>query len=285
MRAALAIAGLTLASAHARADAMSDRCVDANTNGQALRLDGKLGDARVQLEACTDPRCPAIVRDDCASRLRELDAVEPTMILALDAPPGGPVTVSIDGKPVAHALEGPFRVDPGTHLFLFTRDGQEAVSRTFVVREGEKNRREKIVLPPPPARLPAPGPVAAAPEQASAGSPRKTAGLVVGAVGLTTLAVGAVFGLLTSAASRRQQDACASPTSCSDRAQALSEHDTAQTDGAISTVGFVAGGALLVGGALLYLTAPSVAEPAAPRVSLAPAVGPREGGMSLRLVF
>jgi len=209
------------------------------------------------------------------------------MVLELDAPPGRPITVSVDGKPVNGALAGPFRVDPGTHLFMFTRDGQEAVSRTFVVREGEKDRHERIVFPavtvaPSPAPSPAP---TLPPSAVPSGSPRRTAGLVVGAAGVVSLGVGAVFGLLTSAASRRQETSCASPTSCNDRAQALSEHSTALTDGAISTVAFVAGGALLVGGALLFFTAPKDGEVVAPRVSVAPALAPGGGAMSVRVAF
>jgi hypothetical protein len=270
---ALCVAGLALSATNARADATSDRCVDANTNGQALRLDGKLAEARAQLEGCIDPQCPSIVQSDCMTRLADLDAAQPTMVLELEAPPGGPVTVSIDGKPVTLTPGTPLRVDPGTHLFMFTRDGQEAVSRTFVVREREKDRHEKIVL-----SVTVTGAGAVAPSD----SPRRTVGVVVGAAGVATLAVGAVFGLLTSAASRRQQNDCASAANCSDRAEAVSDHSAAQTDGAISTVAFVVGGALLLGGGLLFFTAP---RDTPSRVSLAPTVGPRGATMSLRLAF
>ena len=45
----------------------------------------------------------------------------------------------------------------------------------------------------------------------------------------------------------------------------------------IATVGFIAGGVLLAGGAALYLTAPRAGE-----VAIAPSLGDRSAGLSMR---
>jgi hypothetical protein len=52
------------------------------------------------------------------------------------------------------------------------------------------------------------------------------------------------------------------------------------TDGAISTVGFIAGGVLLAGGVTLFFTAASGAERPSARASLAPTFDSHGAGMA-----
>lgn len=115
-------------------------------------------------------------------------------------------------------------------------------------------------------------------------STQKVLGLVVGGVGVAGLAVGGVFGLLTSSSYSSQKDNCASPETCANREGALSDHDSAVTNGTISTIGFIGGGALLVGGAVLFLTAPK-ASSSSTGLTVAPSVTASEGGFSVRGVF
>src|SRR5208283_503062 len=85
----------------------------------------------------------------------------------------------------------------------------------------------------------------------------KILGLTTGAVGVAGLAVGGIFGALTLTAVNQQKTDCSSASACSNRAQALSDHSTVSTDSTVSDVGFIAGGALLAIGAVLFFTAPS----------------------------
>jgi hypothetical protein len=62
-----------------------------------------------------------------------------------------------------------------------------------------------------------------------------------------------------------------------------SDHDTAETDGAISTVAFVAGGALVAAGLFLYLTGgPSDGQASTTTgIAVEPTLGPGHAGFSL----
>ena len=254
------VLGITLAAAPAQADMTKDQCVDANGDAQELRGEGKLSAAREKLRACASPSCPAMVRDDCVRRLDELERAQPTIAFEVKDAWGADVSavkVAVDSKPLTDRLDGTaLRVDIGQHVFTFEVAGQAPVTRTLVLTEGEKGRREVIAIggAKSPASVPAPSaaPVAATgvsmhpvTETSETESPpagggvetRKLLGLVAGGVGVAGLAVGSVFGVLTLSEKSQQQKDCASSASCTGagHTQALSDHSLGMTDATIST--------------------------------------------------
>ena len=144
------VALLALAPAPAFADLTKGQCVDANTTGQNLRREGKMSLAREQLRACASPSCPAMVRDDCTKRLDELERAQPTIIFDVKDLAGRDVSsvqVVVDGRALADRLDGTaLGVDPGEHAFTFVVAGQAPLTQTFVIKEGEKERRERILV-------------------------------------------------------------------------------------------------------------------------------------------
>jgi hypothetical protein len=301
-RASLLIA-MAVAPVTAHADVTKGQCVDANSNGQSLRLDGKLAAARHELQLCSDAACPAVVRTDCAQRMDELERAQPTIVFDVKDGSGADliaVNVTVDAHPLAEKLDGTaMRVDPGEHTFTFTVPGQEPVSRSFVVKEGEKGRRERIVIGSVPASTPPPhgteetagGPAAEA--HTSGLGTQKIVGLTAGGLGIAGIAGGSVFGLMTFAAASDQNSDCSSTNGCPHRSSANSEHATGSTDGAVSTVAFIAGGALLVTGVTLFFTAhsgsehpaPSARTDTPPQLTVLPALDRDFAGMSLRGEF
>jgi hypothetical protein len=294
---------LMIASGVARAEMTKAQCIDANTKGQDFRRDGKLSAAREQLRACADPSCPGIVRDDCTRRLDEVERAQPTVAFEVRDAAGADVsavTVTMDGKPLAEGLGGTaLPVDIGAHVFAFTVAGQEPVVRTLLVTEGEKGRRERIVVgttPSPSTERPAATgePKAAPPAEegrSSTAEPvpaggsmttQKVLGLVTGCAGLAGIAAGSVFGLMTLSEKSQQESDCASASACTDHTKAVSDHSTGLTDSTVSTAGFIAGGALLVGGAVLFFTAHSSDTSATTGLLVIPSLAPGGGGMSLR---
>jgi len=201
----------------------------------------------------------------------------------------------VDGVPVvlrqsADAME----IDPGEHTFVFEAPGRRAVTRTFVLRETEKNRLEHIVLVPPPPPAPAEGPdpaeptpVEAPPEGAGGGglSERKIWSLVVAGVGVAGLATGAVLGLDAASDLSAQKRDCGSAASCPDHALALSDHAAMQTSGTWSTVAFAAGGACLAGAAWLFFTDPPAPSRSATGLAVAPTIGRSSTGLVVRGEF
>jgi hypothetical protein len=280
----LVTGALALASPEALA-ITKDQCVDANTRAQSLRREGKLVAAREQLKLCIDSQCPGIVRDDCTQRLDELERAQPTIVFDAKSVAGDDIAfvhVAVDGVPLADLLDGrALAVDPGQHVFRFEVPGQAPTTYRFVLKEGEKDRRERIVLAGAVEPVP---PGAGSTAEPARGQSQRVAAIVLGAAGLAGLGVGAVFGVLTIHDWSKSKSECSSPT-CTDTEYlaALSDHDRAETAGTISTVAFIAGGVLLATGLVMWLTSPSSSrEPAhAASARLSPAVGPGVAGFSL----
>jgi hypothetical protein len=281
-------------------DATVSQCVDANTKAQILRRAGQLAAARQELSMCGDPRCPRMVRSDCAQRLDELNRAQPTIVFDAKDTAGADVVavvVTIDGRPFTDRLDGsPIEVDPGPHTFMFIVAGQAPVTRSLVVKEGARGRLERVVLAPAPASAPGTfGSPAEAPrtgqtsERARGLGREQIAGIALAGIGVGGVVLGATYGLLAKSAWDDAKARC-NAASCpeSSRGQAVSQRSTAVTDGTVSTVGFIAGGILLAGGIALAIVAPrvrerSVGEPTALRLS--PAVGPATVGLDLRGEF
>lgn len=298
----LAGALVALTSSPAHAESTKVQCIQANTNAQSMRREGKLAAARAELRACSDAKCPALVSADCAKRLDELENAQPTVIFDVFDTSGhevNGVSITIDGLRLVDKLEGTsLPVDLGEHAVTFTAEGRPAVTQKLTFREGEKARHVRVTLDSAPGTAAAPPPPAAAPEQATtsneqapssepaagrtSGGTQRTVGYIVGGVGLAGLAVGGIFGYLTINAKDRQVENCSNPTDCPDYSGASDAHHEGNTYGTISTVAFIAGGAATVTGIVLLLTAkPGNRGVAAARLTLAPAIGPSAAGARL----
>jgi hypothetical protein len=171
------------ASADGSAEAIDNRCAAASDHAQSLERDGKLREARAELAKCSEPTCPSPIRDECLQRRASVDTALPTIVLAAKDSAGNDIAavrVIVDGELFAERIEGrPLPIDPGAHHVVFQAPGFVPVQTTWVIMQGEKDRRERVVfpsalaLPPPAAARPAPAlatrpvsPVAPAPAQA-----------------------------------------------------------------------------------------------------------------------
>jgi hypothetical protein len=81
-----------------------------------------------------------------------VNAAIPTVVFEAKDASGNdlvPVDVKMDGKLIAERLDGTaLSIDPGEHAFTFASAGKTSVQKHFVIHEGEKNRRERIVFAP-----------------------------------------------------------------------------------------------------------------------------------------
>jgi hypothetical protein len=249
-----------------RADDAS--CVAATEQAFTLRQQGKLHDALKQLAACADTTCPDEVKQECAKRIADIDAAMPSLILAAKDLGGNDidaVEVTMDGQPFAGRLDGrPITVDPGEHKFHYVVSHAPPAEKTLIVREGERGRRESIVIQLAP---PKPVPFWSTP---------RVLGLVSGVVGLAGIGVGAVFGGYAAGAQSQEQSNC-SPSSCLHPGQASTDYDYARQNATASTVLFISGGVLAATGVILWLLAPKHTLAVSPSAWL-------HGG-SLRVVF
>jgi hypothetical protein len=181
-------------------------------------------------------------------------------------------TVSVDGKTVAATdLTSGVTLNPGAHDVRGQR-GQDVVSMNVALQEGEtktvtlefKSEAPPVEPPPPVAPVtPATTPPPMAPLRDSfpasgqdTGSGKRTVGWVLLGIGGVGVGVGAVTGLLASNKKTDLEKVCHPDVShCPESAR--TEVDEYNTQRTVSTIGFIAGGVGLAGGALLLLTAPS----------------------------
>jgi hypothetical protein len=281
------LAGLLLPSPSRADDAA---CVAASEQGLTLRQQGKLHGALQQLAACADASCPAEVKAECAKRIGDVDAAMPTLVLAATDGAGNDlrdVKVSMDGAPLATTLDGrPLKIDPGEHTFRFEAAGQPPVDKKLVLREGEKDRRESVMIGTPAPAPPPAAPPAAAPSPEPAPGPswwttQRTLAVIGGGLGVAGLALGGVFGGLAISDQNMEKSNCASG-GCPNRPQAQADYNTGNDNATASTVSFIAGGALLAAGAVLFFTAKDPASTAtAGRLYLAPSTTGRGPGLVL----
>jgi hypothetical protein len=317
----LAFAALATAAtrpARAAEPTMSE-CLSANESAIALRGDHKLRRARDQALVCAASSCPAEVRDACQLRVRDINATMPSLVFLAKDGAGHDlvaVRVSMDGEPIGERLDGTaIAVDPGQHVFTFEVAGRKPVEQSFVISEGQRDRREAITIAAATTGAPAPlvppgtpstasspvepspaaslvttgatGETSAAPYSPGAG--QRMAGVVAGAVGVVGLGLGAVFGGVAAAKWSSAKSACnGQPVSCTTDPNSVGfqDQDSATTMATLSTVSFIAGGVLAVGGVVVFLTAPTRSSAEAPasarRVEVVPTGGTSGAGMMLR---
>jgi hypothetical protein len=245
--------GLVLLTARgAAADPPKAACVHAAEEGQRLRAEGKLREARESFTACAAERCPALVRSDCSGWLAEVEAAVPTVVIrAIPAEAQGrelyEVEVRVDGVVQASKLDGrELPVNPGEHHFAFGAPGRVPAEDDIVIRVGEKHRLLTVSLflvNPPPAPVIV-KPVSPPPEPRM-GTAVKALLIGGGVVLAGGIAVGASGWLKERSLRRNCAPACAE-----------SEVDTARLQLRIADVSMLVGAAALAGAGVLHWTRP-----------------------------
>lgn len=161
-------------------------------------------------------------------------------------------------EPGHHTLE--IRFEPPTSPETRTIDAVAGATQTVLIDRPSAPAPAPAPAAPSPAPSPAPGPSLHETTPASpAGATQRWVGIGVAGAGVVGVAVGAVFGVITMGKASTLKSSCASYPRCSDAsfASAQATYDSGHTSATISTVGFIAGGLLVAGGAVVYFTAPS----------------------------
>ena len=231
--------------------------------GECYQRKGQLASAWVQYREAaslaasrSDERRAQLAREKAATLEPKLGRIK------IHAPRD--VTVERDGAPVDVALfDTDVPVDAGAHVIEAKAAGKKPWRTTVASKDGELARVDVPALedapttaaaavPPKDASPPPPPPAS------DSGGSLRIAGLVVAGVGVVGLGLGTFFALDASSKWSSVTDKCPDKV-CPDAAtrdSVASTKDSAATSATLGTVGFVAGGALLVGGAILFFTAP-----------------------------
>ncbi len=154
--------------------------------------------------------------------------------------------------------------DPGAHTVAASAAGRQPWSASVVVAEGKTT----VVTVPDLAPLPASAAPPARPEPVAADhadlSPppsepghglgaQRVLALVSAGLGVAGIGVGTAFGLVSMSQHSHASSLCPAQT-CADSTGSAAWHD-AVVSGNVATIGFIAGGVGLVGGAVLWLSA------------------------------
>jgi len=247
------------------ADADVDSCRAAFDDSERILKASKPGevdlfDARDKLRICAQPVCAEWMRDDCAKSLVALQERIPTVVVTAADASGHDVN---DAQVLVDGVVFSARIDPGQHevrpgLRKFTcvyADGSRVdVPRTFAERQHLSVRCElplqKAIVAPvgTPSSTPLPSP----PTDAAPGSsPLRWIGVGAIGAGVVGLTIGTIFGIKASA---NKSDAKCDANGACDPGP-LGDARSAAT---VSTIGFVSGGILAVGGILMTVLAPKV---------------------------
>jgi hypothetical protein len=248
-----------------------EACVASSESAQKLRTQKKLRAARKELVSCAQEICPAVVKKDCVTWLKEVDDSLPTVIVAARDGSGNDLTdvrVTVDGELLAERIEGSaLAVDPGAHTFKFESAGTTVESKVLI-RETEKNRVitvtigekpkpiDKPIEAPPPAKTPDAPP--------SRGIP--TGAYVFGAVAAASFVGFAYFGLSGRADRDSLKETCAPYCNKDDEKPARTKLMLADVSLA---VGIVSLGIATV----MVLTAPSEPKKTGMRIDAVPVAG------------
>jgi hypothetical protein len=290
---AIAACGVIVFAPPARAaEPTKTQCIDANEAAQPLRKSGKLRAAEERLLVCVRASCPPVVRDDCAQRLTEVRAAEPTVVFVVKDESEhdlSAVRVTMDGVELATKLDGTaIAVDPGEHLFVFEAEGRLKEARTLMLNEGDRGRQERIVLVSPVVETAAAPPPPKAPEPESSAEPppplgrrQRQVGIALGGVGLAGVVVSSIFGIAAKNLYNHALGECgiaASPHANANQCSpnGVTDGNAAHNFATGSTVGFIVSGALIAAGATVYFMAPKGVS-----VAVTPTVGANGAGVGI----
>jgi hypothetical protein len=198
--------------------------------------------------------------------------------------------VSRDGDPVPRGAWGTaLPVDPGEHEIVAEAQGRKRWSvKVAVPPDGAKEtvtvpllaQEESAppITPEPPSSRPNETQTTPRPVQHVPSSTQRNLAWVSGGLGIAGVAVGSVLGLVALSKKSTYQSHVGPDGQCVDSTCQTSSH-SAYAAGTAATIAFVAGGAFLLTGGILWLTAPVSPRQAASSARLVLFAGPSSGGV------
>jgi len=234
-------------------------------------------------ELAQGSKSPAEKRAAAAAKiqLKSLEKRLPTLKLSVAGAPAGSAHVSVDGKDVDASQEIP--LDPGEHTVTGEAAGFYRVVKKVNATEGGRLNEELAFAPeekvakkePEPQFAPTPPPEPKEKESPSRGS--VVPALAAFGLGAAGVGVGIGFGLMASSEADKVKAQC-NGNECPRSVE--SGLSSAKTKGTASTIGFIVGGAGVVGGIVLLIARPGKGSPSPERSDafVTPWIGPGMAG-------
>jgi hypothetical protein len=276
---------------------------DSGTRGSLARCytqQGKIASAWTLWRELSDTAPTPALRTDATNQAKKLEPRLAKYTVNVASPPTG-LTVKVADAEIDLSLDVPVPIDPGTYPVEASAPGHVAWKGELTATEG---KTVEIAVPPLQAKASASGAGAGTgtgrgsgtgsgagtgadgqPERPSTGGKpgrgRRLFGLALTGVGIGGLVVGGVFGVQARSHNEKAAKICGGDIdSCQPAAtnDAQREVDRARSAARISTVAFIAGGAVALTGIIVYVTAPKGERRA---VAVTPMVDGTTAGLSL----
>ncbi|MBX3213267.1 MAG: hypothetical protein KF850_14625 [Labilithrix sp.] len=239
---------------------------------------GKTASAWGEFRA-VEQQARAANREDRVKLARERAAkLEPRLMrIRIVVPPDAKVdglVVKVDGEPKGEALWSGVAVDPGTRTIEASAPGKQP--KTVTVRVSDAGAVVPVTLPPledevvaAPRVVSDPDADRARDDEYAANQSRKSTGIVVGGIGVATMAVGGVFGVLAILNDGDAAKVCPAPcVAGSDAARAADETtDRALLFANVANVALPVGFVVAAIGAYMALSAGPTEKPTARAVT------------------
>lgn len=173
-----------------------EACLSSHSEGQELRLTGRLLEARDEFRQCGANLCPNQVQRDCISWHEQIQMQIPSVAFRVmaDGVSRADVRVLIDGKLVFDQLSGKsVDLNPGPHEVRVELSPFEPHEQSLVVSEGDKFRIVEVKFSSPKEPLQGPGP--AGPKPVEMHRPVPVSAYVFGGVSAAAAISGVAWGL------------------------------------------------------------------------------------------
>ena len=298
---ALGIEGVLLANAGKCAEAI-EKLERAEALHHAPTTATRLGECEIELGKLLrgTERLQRVVREPLGPDARgafalavarahkALDATLPRVAklrIAVKAPPGTRLAITVDGEAIADAVLDTDRpIDPGTHTIRVAADGFFPSTVTESLDEGQSKSVALALQADPNARAIAAGRVTMDAAPGTSGHPRaaessrsKVPAVLLMGTGALALGVGVAGAVIVDQKTRALSSGCDTNKVCPSSMQA--DLSAAKTWATVSTVGFIGGGALMTTGLVLLLLSPATSSEPAAGARVRPVVGATSLGL------
>ena len=254
---------------------------DSGTRGSLARCYEKLGKIASAWKLWVDlsTTAPKNLRPDAAANAAKLEPRVPKYVLKYSLGSSPRLSITINGAVVDPTPDVTVAIDPGKYVLEANAAGYTGWKHEFTTVEG---KTEEIAIPTlAPIKVaqpqPQPEPIAEGPPK----STRRTIGFWTMGAGGAVLLGGVVMGVIAKGRYDDAKDLCGGDIDACDPTrldESQAKVDSARTAGNFATVGVIVGGAAIVTGLVLFVTAPKAKQ----SVAISPVIGTDSAGVVVR---
>ena len=237
--------------------------IDSGTRGSLARCYEKVGKvaSAYKLWVVLSATAPERLRPDALANAKNLEPRLPYIVVKLAPNAPQQIQITLNGEPIEWKPDEPQPIDPGTYALEAKATSFPTFRKSFTAVEG---KTEDVAIPFAPTKpadiAPEPRPRPPEPTPTTTSSRGRTLGIALIAAGGALAIGGGVLGIVAKGRYDDAKDICGGNIDACDPARtadAQDKVDSARSAGTFSTLSFIAGGAAIVGGVVLFVRSPT----------------------------